>query len=297
MLPTRSPSGKFDLSVSRPHVGLRPEKPGELVAVSGIGSEPCLVTAVKLVGAIGAGAVDLGRRGTDPRTAVDGPHAHVAPAHRCTVSAPVRRSSVIIACKCSTRRRRCRDDAYDRDYLVLAKPIVIMKSILPGTAKMPHASFQRISAGSSNIGGSGALLARSVVLGLRGELAKPGRFTVADCTGAATAPPAGDAAAVDHLGPGNQNGPSPHDRPSLGAPVYFCDSRSPWQRGSNENTNGLLRDYFPKGTDLSTHSTQHLLAVENEFNNRPRLVLNDRAPAELFWALLASENRPRCDVD
>ena len=67
---------------------------------------------------------------------------------------------------------------------------------------------------------------------------------------------------------------------SLGAPVYFCDSRSPWQRGSNENTNGLLRDYFPKGTDLSTHSPQHLLAVENELNNRPRLVLNDRSPAD-----------------
>jgi IS30 family transposase len=47
---------------------------------------------------------------------------------------------------------------------------------------------------------------------------------------------------------------------SLGAPVYFCDSRSPWQRGSNENTNGLLRDYFPKGSDLSAHSAQHLLA-------------------------------------
>ena len=45
---------------------------------------------------------------------------------------------------------------------------------------------------------------------------------------------------------------------SLGAAVYFCDSRSPWQRGSNENTDGLLPDYFPKGTDLSTHSTQHL---------------------------------------
>jgi IS30 family transposase len=84
---------------------------------------------------------------------------------------------------------------------------------------------------------------------------------------------------------------------SLGAPVYFCDSRSPWQRGSNENTNGLLRDYFPKGTDLSKHSTQHLLAVENELNNRPRLVLKDRAPAELFGALLTSQNRPCCDVD
>jgi transposase, IS30 family len=59
---------------------------------------------------------------------------------------------------------------------------------------------------------------------------------------------------------------------SLGAPVYFCDSRSPWQRGSNEN-NGLLRDCFPKGTDLSNHSSRHLLAVENELNNRPRIVL------------------------
>ena len=84
---------------------------------------------------------------------------------------------------------------------------------------------------------------------------------------------------------------------SLGTPVYFCDSRSPWQRCSNENTNGLLRDYFPKGTDLSAHSLQHLLAVENELNNRPRIVLNDRAPAELFSALLASRNRPCCDVD
>lgn len=75
---------------------------------------------------------------------------------------------------------------------------------------------------------------------------------------------------------------------SLGAPVYFCDSRSPWQRGSNENANGLLRNYFPKGTDLARHSPQHLLAVENELNNRPRLVLDDRSPAELFTELLTS---------
>lgn len=79
---------------------------------------------------------------------------------------------------------------------------------------------------------------------------------------------------------------------SLGAPVYFCDSHSPWQRGSNENANGLLRDYFPKGTDLSAHPPEHLLAVENEPSNRPRHVLDDRAPAELFAALLASENLP-----
>lgn len=74
---------------------------------------------------------------------------------------------------------------------------------------------------------------------------------------------------------------------SLGVPVYFCDSRSPWQRGSNENTNGLLRDYFPKATDLNVHATEHLRAVENELNARPRIVLNDRPPQELFDALLA----------
>ena len=77
---------------------------------------------------------------------------------------------------------------------------------------------------------------------------------------------------------------------SLGTPVYFCDSHSPWQRGSNENTNGLLRDYFPKGTDLSVHTAAHLLAVENELNNRPRMVLHDHTPAHLFTALLASES-------
>ena len=74
----------------------------------------------------------------------------------------------------------------------------------------------------------------------------------------------------------------------LGAPVYFCDAHSPWQRGSNENSNGLLRHYFPKGTDLNHHSDEHLHAVENELNNRPRRVLGDRSPAELFNALLAS---------
>jgi transposase, IS30 family len=78
---------------------------------------------------------------------------------------------------------------------------------------------------------------------------------------------------------------------TLGAPIYFCDSRSPWQRGSNENTNGLLRDYFPKGTDLGAHSPRHLLAVENELNHRPRRVLGDRAPQELFTALLASPDQ------
>lgn len=74
----------------------------------------------------------------------------------------------------------------------------------------------------------------------------------------------------------------------LGAPVYFCDSHSPWQRGTNENTNGLLRDYFPKGVTLINHPPAHLLAVERELNHRPRMVLQDRCPADLFAALLSS---------
>jgi IS30 family transposase len=75
---------------------------------------------------------------------------------------------------------------------------------------------------------------------------------------------------------------------TLGVAVFFCDSRSPWQRGSNENTNGLLRDYFPKGTDLNAHSPEHLKAVENELNHRPRIVLGDRSPTEVFNTLIAS---------
>ncbi len=74
----------------------------------------------------------------------------------------------------------------------------------------------------------------------------------------------------------------------LDVAVYFCDPRSPWQRGSNENSNGLLRQYFPKGTDLSVHPPDHLLAVEAELNNRPRLVLNDHTPADMFATRLAS---------
>lgn len=80
-----------------------------------------------------------------------------------------------------------------------------------------------------------------------------------------------------------------HDRIKIdaGIDIYFCDPHSPWQRGSNENTNGLLRQYFPKGTNLAVHSPDYLAEVAAELNERPRKRFNWETPAEVLQRLLS----------
>ncbi len=69
---------------------------------------------------------------------------------------------------------------------------------------------------------------------------------------------------------------------TIGMKIYFADPHSPWQRGSNENVNGLLRQYFPKGTDLNAWSSRQLDQIAHELNNRPRLCLGDKTPEQLM---------------
>jgi IS30 family transposase len=75
-------------------------------------------------------------------------------------------------------------------------------------------------------------------------------------------------------------------RLDTGLQVYFCDPHSPWQRGTNENTNGLLRQYFPKGTDLTKHTPRELAAVAAALNGRPRQTLGFRTPTGAMHELL-----------
>ena len=72
-------------------------------------------------------------------------------------------------------------------------------------------------------------------------------------------------------------------------PVYFCDPHSPWQRGTNENTNGLLRQYFPKGSDLAVHDAAHLQSIAARLNGRPRKTLGFKTPAEELARLLSDD--------
>ncbi len=83
---------------------------------------------------------------------------------------------------------------------------------------------------------------------------------------------------------------------NTGIAVYFCDPHSPWQRGSNENINGLVRHYLPKDADLSGYSQEQLDAIADEINNRPRKGLGVRTPLAVYRQLLLSHTEPQSSL-